>query len=188
MEYWNKLELTTEPATEPVTLDELRLWLKIDDGVTTDNDLLESLIKTARKKAEDYCNRAFINQTWTLSLNASPEIINIPKGYLDSITSINIVSDLGVSTLQDSTMYQVETGESGIVFLETGNTWTTSTRPVGEMIVVFKAGYGALVTDVPEGLKTGIKQIASYLYENREAMDVPDLIMGVLNPYKVFNI
>jgi len=187
MKYWHKLELTTNPLIEPVTLAEMKLYMKRDED-TTDDTLIESIIESARKKAEDYCNRAFIDQSWTLSLNHSPGIINIPKGYLDSITSINIVSDLGVSTLQASTIYQTETGENGLIMLESGNSWTSSTRPRGEMVIIFKAGYGALVTDIPEGLKTGIKQIAAYLYENRESTEVPKLIMGVLNPYKVFNI
>lgn len=188
MRYWHSLTLTTEPAIEPVTLAEMRLWQKVDDGVTEDDDILESLIKTARKKAEDYCNRAFIDQTWTLSLNAMPSIIYLPKGFLDSATSINVVADDGTSTLQAASIYQVETGENGTVFLESGSTWTTSTRPIGSLVVVYVAGYGGAATNIPEGIKTGIKQLAAQMYEDREDTELTSLIKSVLNPYKVFNI
>ena len=188
MEYWHSLTLTTEPTVEPVTKAEAKLYLKQPDSITADDLLIESLIKSARKLAEDYCNRAFIDQTWTLVLNCTPDTITIPKGYLDSITSINVYSDDGTATLQASTMYQVETGEGATVFLESGNTWTSTTRPYGQMRIAFKAGYGGATTDIPEGLKTGIKQLILQMYEDRGNTELTPLTRSVLNPYKLYNI
>ena len=188
MENWLSLTLTTEPALEPVTQAEAKLYIKQPVSITTDDLLIDSLIKTARKLAEDYCNRAFIDQTWTMVLNDTPNIIEIPKGYLDSITSINIIDEDGVATLQAATMYQVEDGEAAIVFLETGESWTSTTRLLGQMRVVFKSGYGSLVTDIPEGIKTGIKQLILQLYEDRGNTELTSLTRSVLQPYKLYNI
>lgn len=184
---WGKLELTTEPATEPVTLAEMKLWLKIDSD-TTDDDLITSLIETARKKAEQYCNRAFIDQTWTMSLDSQPFEIYLPKGYLDSVTSVTVYADDGTTTAQSSDDYQVVTGEGGMLFLESGNTWTTTTRPRDLMRVVFKVGYGASADDVPEGIRTGIKQLVAQMYEDRENTELSELTKSVLSPYKIFMI
>ena len=188
MEYWHSLTLTTEPTVEPVTKAEAKLYIKQPDSITADDDLIDSLIETARKLAEDYCNRAFIDQTWTLSLNATPDIIPIPKGYLDSITSINVYADDGTATLQDSDDYQVVTGEGATVFLESSNSWTSTTRPVDQMRIVFKAGYGAAATSVPEGIKTGIKQLILQMYEDRGNTELTSLTRSVLQPYKLYNI
>ena len=187
MKYWHGNTLTTEPATEPITKAETKLWLKIDDDIT-DDDIIDSLIESARKLAEDYCNRAFIDQSWTLSLDCMPEEIYLPKGYLDSVTSVNVYSDAGVASLQDSTYYQVVTGENGMLFLESGYSWDTTTRPEDQMRIIYKVGYGDATTDIPEGLKTAIKQLVAYLYENRETTELPGLIKSLLNPYKIYNI
>ena len=185
---WLSLERTTDPATEPVTLAEMRLWLKIDDGDTADNDIIESLIATARQKAEQYTNRSFIDQSWTIRYNVPCDSFRLPKPPLDSVTSINIIADDGTATLQSSDDYQVIAGEASTVFLESGNTWTSSTRPYGQMVVVYKSGYSDDADDLDDSLKTTIKQLTAYFYENREETKIPKFIESALNNYKVHNI
>lgn len=62
--------LTTQPAVEPVTLDEVRAHLRID---STDEDLLlETMIQAARQQAETITRRALVTQTWTMALDKFP--------------------------------------------------------------------------------------------------------------------
>ena len=185
---WLSLNRTTDALTEPVTLSEVKLWLKIATTETTDDDLITSLIKTARIKCEQYTNRSFIDQSWTLRLDCSPDSICLPKPPLDSVTSINILADDGTTTLQDSDDYQVIPDEGSVVFLETGNSWTTSTRPFGQMVIVYKSGYGDAAANVPDTIKTVIKQLTAYFYENREETEIPGFIESALNNYKVYNV
>jgi uncharacterized phiE125 gp8 family phage protein len=55
--------VVTQPASEPITLDEAKLHLRIESN-TADDLFIASLITAARQKAESITRRAFISQTW----------------------------------------------------------------------------------------------------------------------------
>lgn len=58
------------PATEPITLEEAKLHLRVD---TTDDDaLITGLISAARVAAENICRRAFVTQQWELVIDSFP--------------------------------------------------------------------------------------------------------------------
>ena len=56
------LTLITAPTTEPVTLAEARLHLRLDSDFTADDDLIEVLIQSAREAAEQELGVALITQ------------------------------------------------------------------------------------------------------------------------------
>ena len=60
--------LRNEEGTEPVTLTEAKLHLRIDN--TDDEDLISALITTARRWAEDYCDRTFVVSQYVMSLDS----------------------------------------------------------------------------------------------------------------------
>lgn len=64
------IKLNTQPAVEPVSIDEAKLHLRVthDDEDT----LIATLISAARLHAENYCRRAFVTQKWDLYLDAFP--------------------------------------------------------------------------------------------------------------------
>ena len=55
-----RLQIRTEPAAEPVTLAELKTFMRIDGS--EDDALIESLIVAARELCESYTGRALITQ------------------------------------------------------------------------------------------------------------------------------
>ena len=57
-----------EQGSEPVTLAEAKLHLRIDNS--DDDDLISALITTARKWAEDYCDRTFVVSKYTMLLDS----------------------------------------------------------------------------------------------------------------------
>ena len=62
--------LITEPASEPVTLAEAKLHLRVD---TVDDDArITELITTARQQAELILKRSLLPQTWEKTLDAFP--------------------------------------------------------------------------------------------------------------------
>jgi uncharacterized phiE125 gp8 family phage protein len=65
-----KLKLITPPGVEPVTLDQARQHLRIDDDITSDDDLIEALISAAREHAEHITGRSFITRTLEAALDS----------------------------------------------------------------------------------------------------------------------
>ncbi len=56
-----KVEVTSAPAVEPLTVAEAKAHLRVDH--TSDDSYIESLIKAARVTCENFQNRAYITQT-----------------------------------------------------------------------------------------------------------------------------
>ncbi len=60
------------PAVELVSLTMAKQHLRIDPDYTGDDTLISFYISAARAQAEKACNRAFLTQTWLLTLDIFP--------------------------------------------------------------------------------------------------------------------
>jgi uncharacterized phiE125 gp8 family phage protein len=64
--------VTTPPASEPVTLIEMKTHLRVESFMTDDDDYITALITAAREYAEIFCRRAFVSQQVALVLDRFP--------------------------------------------------------------------------------------------------------------------
>src|SRR6185312_6142818 len=64
-----------EPQSEPVTVDDAKLFLRVDTSNTMDDSLIASLLTAARRWAEVYTRRRFIYQTVRLEMDFFPGYI-----------------------------------------------------------------------------------------------------------------
>ena len=204
------LNLVTGPAAEPVTLDEAKAWLRIDG---TDSDVqIAALITTAVQSTEQYLRRSLITQTWklTLDLNKSsidtllgagtydlpitalygglPRVIELPKGPVQSITSV-VTYDLdNTSSSFSSSNYSVDTAGERLV-LTSGSIWPSNMRSKSACDITYVTGYGNGSTNVPAPIKTGILIQVAGLFEQRGMCDDPEGVFGkaqqVLSQYRI---
>lgn len=65
---YRSLVRATEPTVYPVTLSEAKLHLRIDN--IDDDTLLTSLLASATRWAEDYCDRTFCGTQWQMRLDS----------------------------------------------------------------------------------------------------------------------
>ena len=180
------ISVITPPASEPVTLAEAKLAARIE--VTTDDSLVSSLITGARVYAETYTRSTFINTTLQLSLEGFPwnGPFNFPYASLErypgtsgrlylwrppvsSVTSIQYVDNYGALQTLDPSMYQVQTGFKGIIAPAYGTVYPNVRQEFNSVLVTYVAGYGPDASLVPEGIKTAIKLMVSFWYNNRDA-------------------
>jgi len=81
--------LVTAPASEPLTLNEVKLFLRVDD--TTEDDFITSLITAARGLVEGHTWMPLISQTWAMQFDKDELnllVWNINKAPLISVSSI----------------------------------------------------------------------------------------------------
>lgn len=153
------------PVTEPVTLDEMKTYLKlvgfIDDNDSTsipefedDDDLLEEMITTSRQTLEEELNVSIVNHTWR-AVGATNQAGNVQLKYgpVNSITSI-----------KDSEGTAYDESDPDVVkligdYLKYPNDC--------DMTVEYEAGF----SDVPKPIITEIKRMVAYMYENRGDVD-----------------
>lgn len=169
------LKLITAPVTEPVTATEVKTHLRIDGS--TEDTYLGTLIAAAREYCEMFQNRAFVSQTWQLTLDTWPVFpFKLPMPPLVSVTRIDYHDIADVETTWAASNYFVDTdSEPGRVGLAYGVVLPTTTlRSLNAIKIQYVAGYGAAV-DVPLRTKQAILLLIGHMYENRETVSPVDL-------------
>lgn len=168
--------LVSAPATLPVGLDDVKTFLRVDG--TTEDDLINSLIKAATQRLEKETNRKFVTQTWDVFYDAFGAIpdneiwwdgsregaesmlykscrsLDMPFGPLQSVTYLKVFNDDDTEETFDSSNYQVDTaGNKGAVALRYGASWPANVlRPKNGIVVrgVFGFGLGYIEVDPGE--------------------------------------
>lgn len=164
-----KIERKTQPAIEPVTLDEL----KADRRITwTDDDayITECGI-AAREILEEELSRSFITTTWTyyndFFIYDQDYYLTLPIARANTINSIKYYLRNNEYTITD---YQFSPGQPGRVAPLFGAWWPFTYGELDSVQIEFVAGYGDTADKVPACIKKAIKLIAGHLYETREAV------------------
>jgi len=157
---------------EPLSLDDVKLHLRVDDD--TEDELINSLITTAREYCEGFQRRAYLTQTQELWLDSFPSAgyIKLPLPPLQSVTHIKYYGTDDTEYTFTSDDYFADTkSEPGRVSLGHGKTWPSTTlRPVNGVGIEYVAGYGDAASDVPEKVRQAMLLLISHWYENREAI------------------
>ena len=159
-QYANRVwDVTTKSVIEPVTLEEVKLYGKIDG--TARDDVLRSFIQSVREAAEDYLSRALLEQTVTMYTDWWPgEVVELPLPPLISITSVATLDEDDVATTYASTKYYTNTtAEPGKLIIRDGYAFpnNTSNRRDSGYRIIYKAGYGTARTDVPSKIRDALK-------------------------------
>jgi len=133
--------VTILPTAEPVSLDEMKLHLRVDHS--NDDALITSLIRVAREYAEDVTGKAYIVRTCRQTYDYGwPEIFILrpPLALVSSITY-----DLaGTTTTLASTEYTVDTkSEPARVYPAYGKYWPVVRSIRNTIAINYITGYGA---------------------------------------------
>lgn len=147
------------PAVEPVSLAELKEFLRVDSGDTSNDAVISSLAIAARSWAEVYTQRRFITQTWQLSMDFFPGYIDTklagqkvsapfvagPNAILVGIRYAMVLPFPPIQTIETFT-YQNANGQ--VTSMSTGpSTIASVTNSIGQPIQI--------TTAAPHGLLTG---------------------------------
>lgn len=163
------LKLITAPTSEPLSLADAKLHLKVDG--TEDDALIQQIIAAARQQCEHILGRALIEQTWERVLDAFPagEILLGKPGALE-VVSVKYLDETGTQQTLASSAYALDADTGpGWVFPVPGTTWPSTYPGANAVRVRFTAGYGADATSVPANVVAWLKLQVGALYRNREA-------------------
>lgn len=204
------LVITTEPSQEPLTLQEVKEYLRVEDN--TDERNLRPLIETARRYCEEHTGRTLVSTTYTQFLDTPDELedplwegirtgpyLNFYKNYFQlskapviSVVHIKTYDDSDNATTYASSKYYVDNaGEPARVVLRKGETWPTDLRVANAIEIQFTAGYSSPFS-IPEPLRMGMLQHIAFLYEQRgdnqeylSARQFPLMIKSLYAPYVI---
>lgn len=209
-----KSKVTTAPASEPVSLADLKLSLRITD--TAQDALLTQYITDARDMTERYTGRKLITQTLVGYVDAwrgdsgewwsgwrrghagyvgqSRREIQLDWSPAISISAVETVDSSNAESTYPATDYYLDNYDDDRipqVRFNDNASLPADLRDENSWKITWVAGYGTASTDVPASIRRAIIMLAGYLYENRG--DCEGDCMGkcgassLLNPYKVIN-
>lgn len=164
------LTLLQAPAVEPVSLDEAKLHLRVDDA--TDDDLIVALITQARERAERVTGRALVTQLWRQTWDTWPAtgILRPRRPPLVSVQAVSYLDADGARQTVDGADYLVTTDTApGCIQPVWGLAWPACRAEPGSVRVDYTAGYGAAAA-VPASIKGWIKLAIGAWYAQREAI------------------
>lgn len=167
------LKRTTPPSVKPVTLTDAKLDLRVDHA--DEDALIESLISAATDYLEadkGAINKAFITQSWTLSVKCPDRDYRIwlPVTPVQSITSIKYFdADNVEQTLTVSDFYFHGDEDWAYIEPKQGVNWPSVYDRLDAIAVEFAAGFGDAETDVPETIRQCIRLLVAHWYTHRSA-------------------
>lgn len=189
------MKLITAPTSEPITLAEAKLHLKIETADTDEDTWIEdTLIPTARQMVEEYTRRALLDQTWELQMDSFSETeYSLEKTPVQSITSVMYYDADSVEQTLSSSVYTLdESDEPNKIILAYDQSWPTNRGFTNDVKIRFLAGYASAAL-VPGPLKSAMLLIIGHLYENREEVITGTMVTNLpkgseylMNPYRLF--
>ncbi|WP_445501830.1 head-tail connector protein [Microvirga sp. G4-2] len=153
------------PAVEPVTLPEMKAYLRVDDE--TEDDLISGLIRAARLMVESASRRILIEQRWRVVMDRWPigGKVPLPISPLLAVDGIKVFDAAGIPIEVPAGSIEVDPASDPPWILITNA--PEPGKPRNGIEIALHAGYGASPDAVPAPLKLAIRILVAHWYENR---------------------
>lgn len=145
------------PSLEPLTVVQAKKYIRVT--YANEDDLIASLIKTAREVVESYCNVVLIQQTIEERFNCFPVASNnnryasmwLSASPLISVDSISYLDSDNQPQTLDASVYKVSGNHKPpYISLDHNQSWPSTAFVPGAVTVTYKAGYGTEASSVPD--------------------------------------
>jgi len=171
------LKRVAAPASEPLSLSETKLYLRIDS--TAEDTLIGDLITAARMSAENWLRSSLLSQSWKLSFDDGIHYgTELPMGPVNSVSSVVIFNQDTTSQTVSSNAYWLNAAQ---------NTLVTTIALTGFRIeITYNTGY-ADAASVPKPIKLGMLAHIAALYDRRgEGGEgaLPEQVTGLYAPFR----
>jgi uncharacterized phiE125 gp8 family phage protein len=184
----------TDATTEPVSVAEAKLHLRVDPDATEEVVLIGALITAARQLCEGELRRTLVSTVWEMRTDAFGDAVRLDWPRVQGIEALQYVDAAGVLRTLDPADFVLDaSNDAGPAWLVPayGKAWPDTRDEINAVRVRYQAGYGDGPEDVPAAIRQWILLHVGAMYERREAADVATLkslpfLCGLLDPYRVF--
>lgn len=179
------LTLLAPPASEPISLDDLKAHLRITH--TDEDALIASLGMAARQSVEARAGLALMPQQWRLGLDAAPDAVYFPLRPVLSVDAVTVSGPDDTVVHVPADAYETVTGLSGR--LSRSGQWPRPHAKINGVKIDFTIGWSSIDL-IPDPILQAVKLLAGHFYEHREAASrqrtftIPDAADALLAPYK----
>lgn len=181
--------LLTPPAEEPLSLADAKHWLRIEHDA--DDELISSLIASARREIELAARRVLITQTWRIVLNCWPRAGRIvsPVNPLRSVEAVRVFDETGAPAAIDPEGFVLDTASlPGVISFMPANVAQPG-RVLAGIELDVTAGHGD-AADVPSPLVQALRLLLAHRYEHRgdAFAAMPADVERLIAPFRILSI
>ena len=180
------LTLITAPAGEPLTLAEIKFFLRVAHD--TDDSLIADLAEAARCQVEAVTGLALMTQGWRLTLDRWPEEpVALLRPPVQAVTGISVQHADGSWGELDEGDYALIPGYPARVLLKARP--SSPGVAAGGIRIDFTAGFGD-ADAVPGTLKQAVRLLAAHYHEHRtpaterRVTTMPNSVGALLAPWR----
>ncbi|MGE3142548.1 MAG: head-tail connector protein [Hyphomonadaceae bacterium] len=179
------IALLTAPASEPVSLAEAKLFLRVDHD--EDDAIIALLIGAAREAVENGAGRALITRRVRESLDiwrrdcVGGALLSLSP--VTNIVAVRLIASNGSESVIDPASYRLDGQKDRprLVF-ETG--LPAILRSAGGVEIDYDAGLADDAAGLPPALRQAALHVIAALYEARQgAAAIPDAARALMRPY-----
>lgn len=184
-------KLITAPSSEPVSLAEAKLHLRVDGS--DDDARITAFISAARHLAEQKTGRAFAPQTWEIVLDEFPEAFTLYNAPITSVTSLKYIDEAGIEQTLAAECYQLDNdSQPGYVVPAYGYSWPATRAQANAVRLRYACGHATSDADLAAlkmwmlvAIATWYKHAAATTDNN--AGELPrTYVDGLLDRYKLY--
>ena len=146
------LRLITPPAALAVSLEAARLSARLDGP--EDDPQLRQVIAQHTREAEHETSRAFVQQTYRLTLDVFPAAFVLEHPPILAVEHIKFYDTAGVRQTLHPHDYLVDNeSEPGYIVPAPGRSWPATQARISAVEVQYSCGYGVDDSTVPDEAK-----------------------------------
>jgi uncharacterized phiE125 gp8 family phage protein len=180
--------LIAPPAVEPIALADAKAWLRIEN--TAEDELVGTLIASARLVVENLTRRFMVAQTWRLVLDdLSTGELRLPFSPVRKVI-VRVFDVAGAPTIASAQTYTL-TAVGGDTRLKFTGPPPQPGKLTGGVEVDVEAGFSANAQGVPEPLRQAMRLLVARWYENRGDVEAdadisrtPAAVAALVAPYR----
>ncbi|WBO23936.1 head-tail connector protein [Sphingomonas abietis] len=175
--------------TEPVSLDQLKVHLRLEEGETDEDAYLTGMIMAARRACEYQINRSVVGATDVLNLDIFPgeehspfpiipleacsprsRDICLAGGMVASVTSVTYFDEAGAEQTLDPSTYFADLVDAPALLAPVGRSWPKTQNRPGAVTITYLVS--PLTADDLATVAQAMLLLIGHWYRNRESVAV----------------
>lgn len=168
-------KILAQPTNEPVSLDEAKLHLRLDDS--GEDALVSGLIRAARETVERMTGRSTTNRYCSQTFAAFGSGLELQYPPVSAVSGVGYYDVSGTSGTVAASGYQASLDSlPPVLTVAPDCDWPgVQTGRDLPITVTYVAGYGASGADVPEAMRLAMKMMIGHWYRNRENVNIGNI-------------
>lgn len=181
------LALVNGPAEEPVAVDDMKLYLRLDSDA--EDALVAAMITAARLTVEAATNLMLGAQVWRLRVTSWPTsgVLMSPVGPLRTVDAVRSVDRNGEAVPLEQENFRADSGLGVVVALGP----LPVVEPGGHFEIEVALGFGAGAVPAPAPLLLAVRALVANWFDSRGetptprgAAMLPDAVRTLLAPFR----